>query len=75
MTAIIAADKLAAANRYMNLIRNKAKRDYGFAYIAWLKNGAVGHSPERPPGLSYMGAQAVRIQLDGMNLWTGAEVA
>ena len=52
----------AAANRYLNLIRNKAKRDYGFAYLSWLKNGAVGHEPERGK-LSCMAAQAVRNNL------------
>ena len=52
----------AAANRYVNLLRNKPKRVYGFAYLAWLRNHAVGHEPEHP-GLSVMGAQAVRIRL------------
>lgn len=64
----IPAHKLAAANRYLNMIRNKAKRQYGFAYLNWLKGGAVGHEPEHP-GLSVMGAQAVRMQLDAMKLW------
>lgn len=64
----IPAHKLAAASRYLNLIRNKQKRDYGFAYLIWLKGGAVGHEPEHP-GLSVMGAQAVRLQLEGMKLW------
>ena len=54
--------ELAAANRYLNLLRNKPKRAYGFAYLAWLKNHAVGHEPEHP-GLSVMGAQAVRMNL------------
>ncbi len=65
----IPAHKLAAANRYVNMIRNKNKRDYGFAYLAWLKGGAVGNEPERPAGLSVMGAQAVMIQLNAMKLW------
>ena len=55
-------DHLAEAHRYLNLIRNKPKRVYGFAYLAWIRNGCVGYEPERGP-LSYMGAQAVRIQL------------
>ena len=55
---------LAQANRYLNLTRNKAKRTYGFAYLAWLKGGCVSLEPERPHSLSYMGAQAIRIHLD-----------
>lgn len=54
---------LTAANRYLNLLRKKAKRDYGFAYLSWLRNGAVGVEPTRPKDLSYMGAQAVRLEL------------
>lgn len=67
-TAMIERTKLEAAYKYGNLIRNKAKRDYAFAYIAWLKNGAVGYEPERGR-LSYMAAQAVRMTIDGMKLW------
>lgn len=66
----IQQDKLKAAYRYGNLIRNKAKRDYAFAYIAWLRNGAEGLEPERGK-LSYMAAQAVRMEIDAMKLWEG----
>ena len=62
--------KLAAVNRYANLIRNAAKRRYAFDYIAWLRNGAVGLEPQKPQGLSFMGAQAVRHQVAEFNLWT-----
>lgn len=54
-------DALSTCNRYLNLMRNKAKRDYGFAYLSYLKNGATGPEPERK--CSYMAAQAVRLQL------------
>jgi hypothetical protein len=50
------------AYRYLNLIRNADKRRYGFAYLAWMRNHAIGHEPERGR-LSYMAAQAVRMQL------------
>lgn len=55
--------ELQAAYRYLNLIRNKPKRGYGFAYLAWLRNDCVGYEPEHK-GLSFMGAQAVRLQLN-----------
>ena len=53
---------LQEAYRYLNLMRNAAKRRYGFLYLAWLRNGAVGLEPERGT-LSVMGAQAVRMGL------------
>ena len=65
----IPAQKLAIAHRYANLIRNKPKRVYAFAYISWLRNGAEGREPERPQGLSFMGAQAVRSSIGEMKLW------
>ena len=64
--------KMAAANRYCNLIRNKPKRTYAFAYLQWLQNGAEGLEPQRPQGLSCMGAQAVRMSLGEFNLWEGS---
>lgn len=63
--------KLAAANRYANLIRNKPKRDYAFAYLSWMRNGAEGNEPDKPKGLSFMGAQAVRMQIEDFKLWEG----
>ena len=55
---------LQQAYRYLNLMRNAGKRQYGFAYLAWLRNGAVGLEPERQTfKLSTMGAQAVRMGL------------
>ena len=59
--------KLEEAYRYLNMIRNAAKRRYGFAYLAWMRNGCVGESPDPGP-LSVMGAQAVRINLHGMGI-------
>jgi hypothetical protein len=66
---IIAPEKLGAAYKYANLIRNKAKRDYANAYIAWLRNGAEGLEPERGQ-LGVMAAQAVRMHINTMNLWS-----
>lgn len=59
------ASRLQAAHHYLNLIRNKPKRCYGFLYLAWLREGATGPDPERGT-LSVLGAQAVRMQLHGI---------
>jgi len=74
MYVLIDPDKLGKAHRYANLLRNKPKREYAFAYIAWLRNGAEGPAPERGKGLSFMGAQAVQMEIDGMKLWEGARI-
>ena len=63
------ATPLQACYRYLNLLRNAPKRRYGFTYVAWLRNGAVGVEPERPKGLSFMGAQAVRLAVADFKLW------
>ena len=55
-------DDEAIARRYVRGIRNKAKRDYAERYLAWLLNGEEGPEPDST-GLSYMGAQAVRLTL------------
>jgi len=70
-TVFILPDKLGQAYKYANLIRNNTKREYANAYIAWLRNGAEGLEPEHDK-LSYMGAQAVRDNIDAMKLWEGA---
>lgn len=69
--AIFDPTKIALCNRYLNLLRNKHKRDYGFAYVNFLRNGATGNEPERGQ-LSYLGAQAVRMQVDSFKLWEDA---
>jgi hypothetical protein len=51
------------ARRYVNAIRNDAKRDYARAYLLWLQCGRQDAEPTRPEGLSFMGAQAVRHRL------------
>jgi hypothetical protein len=48
---------------YVSAIRNAKKRAYATQYRLWLLAGRNGDSPEVPTGLSYMGAQAVRLQL------------
>ena len=58
----------AKANRYANLIRNSQKRAYANRYIAWIVEGCVGLEPERGR-LSYMAAQSVRLDINGMGLW------
>jgi hypothetical protein len=48
---------------YMTYIRNPAKRAYAEAYHAWILSDRLESEPERPTGLSYMAAQAVRTTL------------
>jgi len=60
----------AEINRYVNLIHNRAKRTYALAYVRWLRCGAMGQEPQGD-GLSYMGAQAVRLAIREFNPWDG----
>ena len=55
----------AIAQAYVRGIRNPAKHAYAVAYLRYLVQG--GEEPERPAGLSYMGAQAVRLALQDYN--------
>jgi hypothetical protein len=48
---------------YIRRIRNPLKRAYAQAYWKWLASGQQGPEPERDPSLSYMAAQAVRMEL------------
>jgi hypothetical protein len=52
------------AQDYIRKIRNKAKQSYAWDYFYFLE----GELPEpvRPPKLSSMAAQSVRIQLDNL---------
>ncbi len=36
---------LKEANKYLNLLKDKRKRDQGWAYLNWLKQSGVGHKP------------------------------
>ena len=67
-TAACDPERLKVAYRYLNLIRNGDKRRYGFAYVAYMQNGASGLEPERGR-LSVMGAQAVRHRIAEFKLW------
>jgi len=51
------------ASRYIESIRNRAKRAYAHAYYQWLRDPQVSDPPDHP-NLSAMGAQAVRMNLD-----------
>jgi len=53
------------ASRYVNFIKNDAKRDYARLYSAWILGGEPT-KPEPPAGLSVMAAQAVRTELEGI---------
>lgn len=59
----MAMSRQEQANRYLNQMRSRPKREYGFAYLAWLKNGCVGREP-RHPGVPHIVAKAVRMELD-----------
>ncbi len=50
---------------YVAKIKNQAKRHYAEAYAGWVLAGQQGDSPERG-SLGYMGAQAVRMQIDAI---------
>lgn len=55
----------SAARNYIKRIRNRAKKRYAEMYAEFLERGGLerGPEPERPKELSYMAAQAVRIEL------------
>jgi hypothetical protein len=57
--------KTKEAEAYIRKIRNPFKRAYAVDYWRWLQT-CEGDAPAyNPAELSYMGAQAVRINLDG----------
>jgi hypothetical protein len=49
---------------YMKRIRNPRKRSYAMAYLAW-QRGEQPRPNRDDYGLSYMGAQAVELELGG----------
>jgi hypothetical protein len=61
------AERHAIAQRYVDKIRNPAKRRHAVLYLRWLRNGRAGLPPVRDAReLSYMGAQAVEMHLAKM---------
>lgn len=52
-----------SAESYVRRIRNVSKRAYAEVYLQWLRAGRSGQEPLRPNNLSYMAAQAVRLEL------------
>ena len=52
--------------RYINAIRNANKKAYAQEFWAWLDAGKIGPEPQRTD-LSYMAAQAVRVNLYGFS--------
>lgn len=56
-----------AVRRYIASIRSLAKKNYAARYADWIVCGSSGEEPPRD-GLSYMGAQAVRVQLHELGL-------
>ena len=57
-----ASSDVAKAKTYVRRIRNKAKKTYAQKYLQWMLGGERGDDPAYA-GLSYMGAQAVRLSL------------
>ena len=51
--------------KYVSKIRNKKKKEYALKYWKWLQKGEKGPEPEYD--LTYMGAQAVRMNLMDLN--------
>ena len=60
---MITAHGKALADAYIDGLRNRPKRSYAIAYWSWVVDGRRGDQPPRSAGLSYMAAQAVRINL------------
>lgn len=60
-TANPTADNAAA--KYEASLRSALKRAYAAEYGKWLRSGQHGPEPRRPDALSYMAAQAVRLNL------------
>jgi hypothetical protein len=52
--------------RYIRSLRNPHKRDYAIAYAEYLSEGATGEPPLRG-SLSYIAAQAVRLELESIS--------
>lgn len=59
--------KLARLCRWINLWP-AYKRHYGFAYLGWLKGGAVGLEPDRGR-LSKKEAENVRLGINAAKPW------
>lgn len=55
--------KFVTASRYIESLRSAAKKRYARHYYQYIRAGRREPSPEYP-ALSYMAAQAVRMQLD-----------
>lgn len=55
-------DFIGNANKYIKRLRDSMKVTYANKYMRWMANGEVGDAPEYP-GLGYMGAQDVRLNL------------
>lgn len=49
---------MTPVDQYVRAIRNRGKRLYAIAYLAWIRAGSQGEPPSH--GLSAMAAQAVR---------------
>lgn len=57
--------ELFNARKYVSSIKNAAKRKYAEQYLLY-RMGNFEKEPDRPAELSYMGAQAVRLELNSL---------
>lgn len=60
------AEVKLAVEKYVRRIRNSLKYVYANNYAAWVLNGRIGVEPVRVHGLSYMAAQAVRLEIEDL---------
>lgn len=62
---MITDHKFTLASKYIEAIKNKAKREYARSYYQYLRctSELREESPKYPPELPYMAAQAVRMTL------------
>lgn len=58
--------QISKCARYVSAIRNEKKRAYAIAWFNYRRGATV--EPVGDGGLSVMGAQAVRLQIDAMLL-------
>lgn len=59
----ITHEQSQALGRYAGRIRNPAKRTYALSYGKWLLHNRSYSEPRPPASLSFMGTQAVRLNM------------
>ena len=64
-------ERWTAANRYGNTLRTRPESRYAFAYLGWMRGGAIGTAPERGR-LTIARATEIREHIHSLNLWGDA---